>query len=115
MRMRQAACSITKAQNTCAIAQSAARGFLCTLWLFRIRVNERAGERARDMLGNGPKLLKLSTAGASQRVEDAFRRKRLMPYFGSERLQGIIDSDPHRSHRADQAGFADALSAESGR
>jgi hypothetical protein len=54
-------------------------------------------------------LLKLSTAGASQRVEDAFRRKRLMLYLGSERLQGIIDSNPHRSHRTKQTAFADAL------
>src|SRR5436190_14378383 len=43
-----------------------------------------------------------------QRIEDAFRRKRLMPYLGSKRLEGIIDSNPHRSHRADQATFADA-------
>jgi hypothetical protein len=70
----------------------------------------------RRNAGKWPKLLKLSiTAGASQRVEDAFRRKRLMSYFGSKRLQGIIDSNPHRSHRADQAAFADALSAKSGR
>jgi hypothetical protein len=61
------------------------------------------------------RLLKLPTARASQRVEEAFRRKRLMPYLGSKRLQGIIDSNPHRSHRADQTAFADALSAESGR
>lgn len=51
----------------------------------------------------------------SQRVEHPFRRKRLMPYFGFQRLQCIIDSNPDRAHRADQATFPDALGTELGR
>ena len=67
--------------------------------------------------GRPPAVLVCSNylARASQRVEDTFRRKRLMPYFGSKGLQGIIDSNPNRSHRADQAAFPYAFCAQSGR
>src|SRR5262245_60566862 len=53
-----------------------------------------------------------SLLSASQCVEDAFRREWLMPDFGTERLQGVIDGDPDGSHGANQAAFADALGAE---
>jgi hypothetical protein len=48
-------------------------------------------------------------ASPSQCVEHSLGRKGLMPYLGTKRLQGIVDSNPHRSHGADQAAFSNAL------
>src|SRR6476646_4777464 len=53
-------------------------------------------------------------AGASERIQNSFGRERLVQDLGAKRLQRVVDRHPHRSHGADQPGFADALGAELG-
>jgi hypothetical protein len=58
-----------------------------------IHTGRRALAASISIYSGSTTWLKLSTAGASQRIEDVFGREPLMPYLGSEQLQGVINGN----------------------